>query len=252
MTRKMLILVLVLMVCLVPPSAMQAGGWVVVTLKELPRAVRAGEPVAFTFIVRQHGQRAIHLDGAQLVATQPGSGETIRFEAEPVEPEGHHRVVATFPEAGAWEWYFEPSPFPPNGDFAPLTVLPAETAIGSTNARLQEQTRLVWLAGWLARLFEPQTTVQATAHDGGLSAAEYGRALFLAKGCASCHLHEDAHFAVNVQAGPNLSDYDPNPEFVRVWLQDSWNLTAGEQWRMPTMELSDEEISALIAFLAQD
>ncbi len=210
-----------------------AGGWVVVTLEHLPTQVRAGEPVALVVIVRQHGQDPIHVQG-QVVATRQGSVETVRFAAQPMIAEGYHRVEVTFPTAGTWNWHFDPSPFPPNGEFAPLTVLPAEAS------------RYGWWE-WLWALLAGRKMVSAAQS----SEADYGRALFLAKGCASCHVHSQARLEWSTELGKNLTDYAPNADFVRLWLRDAWNLTANQQWRMPTLELTDAEMNALIAFLAE-
>lgn len=236
MKRNRLFALLCVMVALVgmlwPAAPAWAGGWVVVTIKTLPQAVRAGEAVAVVFIVRQHGQQPVHVDG-QLVATRQGSGERVRFAAQRMKQEGHHLVVATFPSAGTWDWYFEPTPFPPNGEFAPLTVLPAEGASGG------------WWQ-WLRTLLETTQSANAKVSD-----AAQGRALFLAKGCASCHVHSEAQLEWSTELGPNLTDYPANPELVRLWLRNGWDLTAGKQWRMPTLELSETEMDALIAFLAE-
>lgn len=210
-----------------------AGNWVVITLEQLPQHVRAGEALELVIVVRQHGQHPIHVDG-QLIATHQSSGESIRFPAKRLKQPGHHQITATFPKAGVWNWYFEPSPFPANGEFAPLTVLPNE-----------EEFSGWW--HWLQRYLKEMrpTAVQK------MSQAEYGRHLFLAKGCASCHLHSEARLEWSTEIGANLTNYEPNSEFLEVWLRDAWELTANKQWRMPTLELTDEEIEALVAFLAE-
>ena len=48
--------------------------------------------------------------------------------------------------------------------------------------------------------------------------AAYGRELFQAKGCVTCHLHKDVARSGSFSIGPNLTNYRPNPEFVRQWL----------------------------------
>ncbi len=82
--------------------------------------------------------------------------------------------------------------------------------------------------------------------------ASEGAALFQAKGCITCHRHDDAisnkDFSANI--GPDLSNYEPNPEFVRAWLRNPADIRPGTQ--MPDLNLSDKEIDALIAFLASE
>lgn len=78
---------------------------------------------------------------------------------------------------------------------------------------------------------------------------EYGRALFMAKGCATCHLHAEAnvgsHFS---QVGPSLTFYRADPVFLQSWLKDPQSIRPNTQ--MPNLELKKTEIDALIAFLA--
>lgn len=94
------------------------------------------------------------------------------------------------------------------------------------------------------------------------TAAERGRTLFSLKGCATCHRH-DALTAVRQSyngevllvnqpqfsdAGPpNLTHYQPDPEFIRAWLKDPQALRPGT--RMPNLGLEETEIEALLAFL---
>ena len=45
---------------------------------------------------------------------------------------------------------------------------------------------------------------------------ERGKALFLAKGCATCHRHDGLEKSGQVAIGPNLSHYRPNPAASRA------------------------------------
>ena len=81
-----------------------------------------------------------------------------------------------------------------------------------------------------------------------VAAAAQGKALFMAKGCATCHRHG----AVAVQGfvvddGPNLTAYRNDPEVLRRWLSDPASVRPSTQ--MPKLNLSPAEIEALIAFL---
>ena len=90
--------------------------------------------------------------------------------------------------------------------------------------------------------------------------AALGRALFQAKGCTTCHRHDGLNVArVEVYTGvdldlgtvmgaPDLTHYRPDPTFVRQWLRDPSAVRPGTD--MPNLRLSDEEIEALLAFLA--
>jgi len=88
--------------------------------------------------------------------------------------------------------------------------------------------------------------------------AEVGRALFQAKGCTSCHRHDGAGIA-RVAGGaadapalaglgaPDLTHYQPDPDFVRRWLHDP--RAVRPDTAMPNLRLSDADIEALLAFL---
>jgi cytochrome c oxidase subunit II len=85
-----------------------------------------------------------------------------------------------------------------------------------------------------------------------LTEAEAGRGqeLFVAKGCLACHEHRAVKRAVHLPAiGPNLSYYHSkgNAEFLRQWLRDPPAMRP--QTRMPNLNLSEQEIEELIAFL---
>ena len=93
--------------------------------------------------------------------------------------------------------------------------------------------------------------------------AAEGRALFLSLGCTTCHRHEGLGLSYDgLDAGtgqtagqlvgsfgaPDLTDYRPDPAFVRRWLRDPQAIRPDTA--MPNFHLSDAEIEALIAFLA--
>jgi cytochrome c2 len=93
---------------------------------------------------------------------------------------------------------------------------------------------------------EPRMEPTAEAAPTVVDLAEHGRTLFMIKGCSSCHTYvpitED-----KLSFGPNLTNYVPDPEFVRTWLRDP--VAVRPEARMPDLDLSEEEIDALIAFL---
>jgi cytochrome c2 len=93
----------------------------------------------------------------------------------------------------------------------------------------------------------------ATPAISELELAQQGRALFRAKGCLMCHQHgaiEPPTFTpgADPDGPPELTDYQPDPAFVRQWLRNPDAVRPGVA--MPNLELSEEEITALIAFLA--
>ena len=83
-----------------------------------------------------------------------------------------------------------------------------------------------------------------------LSQAEYGKTLFIAKGCVTCHVNpriEPAFTAFRVDVGKDLTNYVAAPEFLRLWLKDP--KAVKPKTEMPNLELSQAEIEALIAFI---
>lgn len=80
----------------------------------------------------------------------------------------------------------------------------------------------------------------------------YGKALFSAKGCASCHQHSAVVGSGQFFGGPGgpspiLTAYPADPAYLRAWLRDPQALKP--RTTMPNLGLSDAEITALIAFL---
>lgn len=119
-----------LFVLLLPAAAALAGGWVVITLDDLPEQIRTGEPTELTFMIRQHGKTPTHDVEPVLTATNAETGERIQIKAEPAKEIGRFMVAIDFPSAGLWQWSISAEPFPQTMAFAPLTVLPAEKVAG--------------------------------------------------------------------------------------------------------------------------
>jgi cytochrome c2 len=77
---------------------------------------------------------------------------------------------------------------------------------------------------------------------------EHGRELFRNKGCVTCHQNDRVEGETGIYGiGPNLTDYRNDAEFLRQWLADPGEVRPNTQ--MPDLDLSAEEIEALIAFL---
>lgn len=97
--------------------------------------------------------------------------------------------------------------------------------------------------------------VQGSAEDpstsgseaGEIASAEYGKALFSAKGCTGCHQHDEALSDSMTSSGPDLTKRRFDPGYLRAWLADPVAIKP-DTW-MPNLELSADEIDGLIAFL---
>ena len=265
----------ILFLLLVTPA--QAGGWAVVTLDELPPYGYAGVPMTLGFMVRQHGQHPVNLEHVVLTATRLPQGEKLTFTARQEGPTGHYVVEVVLPAAGTWDWSIQPDWFVPLPMVA-LTVLEAKTTLprplrpllpwgmtglgvvvlGSTLLWPHTSTRqlrtptlfgaslVVGGLGWLglgAQL--PSVTAAATQPP----PAAYGRALFMAKGCNACHLHDEALNVWSIEIGPNLTTYQKTTAYLRLWLKEPQAIKPTTE--MPNLQLKADEIEALAAFLTQ-
>ncbi|HEX2989742.1 MAG TPA: cytochrome c [Anaerolineales bacterium] len=84
-----------------------------------------------------------------------------------------------------------------------------------------------------------------------LSQVEYGRQLFIAKGCITCHVNTRAasrseYWTIEMGA-TNLSNFSASPEILFIRLKDP--SAAKSDTQMPNLELKKEEIEALVAFI---
>ena len=84
-----------------------------------------------------------------------------------------------------------------------------------------------------------------------ISQVELGRQLFLAKGCITCHYNskaasESEYWTIDMGA-PNLSKFSASPEALRLRLKDPASVKSDTQ--MPNLNLAEDEIEALIAFI---
>jgi cytochrome c2 len=94
------------------------------------------------------------------------------------------------------------------------------------------------------------TTGSAPAAAAAPANVDYGRALFSAKGCITCHRHAAVRGSgmIGEPEVPDLTKYAANPEFLRTWLKNP-QAVRPNSW-MPNLELKQDEIEALIAFLS--
>lgn len=79
--------------------------------------------------------------------------------------------------------------------------------------------------------------------------AQEGAVLFQAKGCAACHRHVGIGIA-DAGIGPDLTNYEGEPAFLRQWLEDPLSLRATTQ--MPDLDLTPAEVETFVAFLGSN
>lgn len=221
MSRKRLFLPIIAVLLLLTISPVQAGGWAVATLDSLPGCVVAEEPLEIGFVVRQHGITILEDLNPLISVYQKESNEQFTLTAEEDTP-GHYAAELSFPVDGTWEWSI--NAFGIGQPMPSLDVL-------SSGEDCSEEVDLA---------------------DDPAALVELGSDLFVAKGCTVCHQHDDVSFdtAALVNSGPNLTDYHNEPDLLCRWLHDPAGLKDGAT--MPTLDLSGEEIEALISFLNVD
>ena len=77
----------------------------------------------------------------------------------------------------------------------------------------------------------------------------YGKALFSAKGCVTCHHHAAvAGSGTFGEGNPDLTTFRWSADYLRTWLKDPVAVKPNRY--MPNLGLKRDEIEALIAFLS--
>lgn len=115
---------------------------------------------------------------------------------------------------------------------------------------------LMVLAGVLTFAFFSSTAANAElAQPASQPAgdADAGARLFLAKGCVVCHVNDWAikgSQEYGVDAGPNLTEYRNDPDFLRQFLADPTAVKPNSD--MPNLGLADHEIEALVRFINEE
>ena len=103
-----------------------------------------------------------------------------------------------------------------------------------------------------ASAVEAQTDSTSDAvQPSSISQVEYGRQLFIAKGCITCHYNSRAasssdYWTIDMGA-PNLSNFSANAEIISMRLKDPSSVKSDTQ--MPQLNLKEAEIAALVAFI---
>ncbi|PKO11726.1 MAG: hypothetical protein CVU39_27745 [Chloroflexi bacterium HGW-Chloroflexi-10] len=280
-TRIRLAVVVALYLALVLVVPVRAGGWALITLDQLPGDVVAGEPLNIGFTVRQHGRTPVDGLTPTITASLPGSTEKVIAIASAEGKIGHYTATLTFPESGVWDWTI--SAFA-TMQMPPLTVVAGS---GQNNAQASglpqvaswSMLGIVGLAGCLAGIIlafrrkmplavpvliaglalsifgfssasKPVAYPQVQAAS-NISQSELGKQLFIVKGCTTCHFHQDINRSKDntyVDVGPSLTNYASfSPEILQAWLKDPASVKPETQ--MPNLELSQDEIEVLVAFL---
>ena len=192
----------------------QAGGWAIVTVEELPERIVAAENVPLRFSVRQHGQRLVA--GLQPEIEFTFGARSGRVAAEPMDRTGYYTAVIRLPEPGLWRLTIH-SGF----GTSKLTLNPIEVVAAADPSRARSED------------------------------AKRGADLFVAKGCASCHYHAAAAVRSQVPVAGDLTAKRYPEAFLAKLLADP-SVLQYRQWTMPNLDLKQPEIAALTAFINKE
>jgi mono/diheme cytochrome c family protein len=207
-----------LVIAVVPLAAVRFGGWAVITVEDLPEHAVAGQPTPLSYTVRQHGMTKLnHLSGT-VEARLVGSGERVQVASRPQSRDGQYVGVVNFPKAGEW-------------------LVTIKSGFMSSDITLLPMTVVA----------NKDTPVRAVA------AADRGKQLFVAKGCFTCHVHDQVAGSGGVRIGPELSERRFAVDYLASFLNDPSIKPPGPRGeRMPKLDLSPREITALTAFINAD
>lgn len=285
-SRSRLVLGMALLLSLILVPAVSAGGWAVITVDELPVSAVAGEPLTIGFMVRQHGRTPTSGLSPTITFTLPKE-EQFTVSAREDDVIGHYSATVTLPKEGDWYWTVDafsfPQPMPIITVVAPavkatsqpaaagvipymLVVRVAAFGLGLLGLffalQTKSRTAIVLTAACLVTGFasfipgstvpkvEAQAEPMSQPEEVFISQVEYGRRLFIAKGCVTCHVNDKAFAkdSVHIDMGaPNLTSFTASEEALRLRLKDPASVNSNTN--MPNLNLSDTEIEALIAFI---
>ncbi len=263
-----------------------AGGWAVVTLKDLPDHAVVGQPLNIDFAIRQHGKTPWVSDAVaiQAMQTETSSDFTVKAVADPETP-GHYTATLNFPKPGRWTWAIQSGLFPDHQPMPDLEVIGPAAAAPVNGSRIsvpllaglmglaaavifgvvlrRRQTllaagaMLICLAVSVFAFTRAVGVARSAADSPSINAqaisppsqVELGRRLFLAKGCVVCHLNRNAGnvLDISVELGPDLTQVTKDARYLEYWLSDPSAVKPDTS--MPKLGLSQDEIEALIAFL---
>jgi hypothetical protein len=199
-------------------AAIYAGGWAIVTVRDLPEHVVAGKPFQLSFMVRQHGLSP--LDGLEPQVTARSGAHTARWSAVRTKRTGEYAATLVLPSAASW-------------------------TIRIDTVEYNDST-----------LPELKAIAPGDPVPPALSPAALGERLFVAKGCIGCHVNDEVQAQHLVDAGPDLTGKRFAEPYLRSLLADP-KATFGRksEWEgdeMPNLGLKKPEIAALTAFINRE
>ena len=192
------------------------GGWAVITVEELPEHLTVGQPTPLEFTVRQHGFTALGDLQPRVEATSGTARTSAAAPPRLLGTTGRYAATLTVPKSGDWTITI-------NSGFmsSRVTLLPIRAFDAGARGlpAIPERAR--------------------------------GHALFVAKGCITCHVHEETKAAPSVAVGPELTGRRYPAEFLTRFLANPAAFVAERPGaaRMPSLGLDEREIASLVTFI---
>ncbi len=210
MTAKRIVLAAFAILFSIGCLTASAGGWSVATIDRLPDTVAVNQPVSVGFTVLAHGRTPVKDEKISAYAVNRKTGTTVEFTGRQLKA-GSFEVELNFPEAGRWRW-----------------------VISCYGSHPMPDIRV-----------EADTASELRTH----SAATRGERLFIAKGCVRCHQNDRLDYRGRPAGidGPDLTRYRADRDFISRWLKDP--AATRNNALMPDLDLSEQEIDALVAYL---
>jgi mono/diheme cytochrome c family protein len=192
-----------------------AGGWAIMTIRDLPEDVVAGKPVRITFMARAHG--VTPLTGLKPELTVIFGKETLKASAVATKTVVEYTATLVLPRPGRWNIQI--------------------AGIGYNHSTLTEL----------------HVRALGSPAPKPLSLAAQGKRLFVAKGCIGCHIKNGFDPNDSFDVGPNLAAKTFPEAYLKSFLANPQALPGrdaeSERGEMPNLELKQSEIAALIAFI---
>jgi mono/diheme cytochrome c family protein len=199
------------------------GGWVVTTVHELPAQLVVDQPATIMFTIRQHGESPLAgVSPSVLVRPADASFLTMRrrVEATPTGKPGVYRATITATQVGALSVEIDP-------DFH----------------------------GWRSPLLDIPVVARVASAANSRTTAP-GQALFVAKGCVTCHMKSDDPALAEqrwIAVGPALNGRTYPAGFVAQKVKDPSalrpTLPNNTSAKMPVLEVSAAEAEAIALYL---
>jgi mono/diheme cytochrome c family protein len=198
-------------------ATLHAGGWAIVTVRNMPEYAVAGKPFQLAFTVRGHGIEP--MDGLKPEITAASEGSVVKASAVATKRKGEYAVNVSLPHPGNW------------------TI----RIIGTLGDPVLPNLPVI---------------AQGSPAPAPLSPAGLGERLFVAKGCIGCHTNREVETQILAGIGPDLTGKRLPDVYLKNLLADPntafASLDAERTWKMPNLELTKPEIAALTAFINRE